>query len=278
MKRFIGIVLLAGLVAGCGVKTAYNNLDRLVRWGVSDYVDLSRDQKQLLNQEFATFHRWHRQNHLPLYADFAQELAIQSSDGISVARMTDIVNQVEFWAEEAEAQMNQVVVEVMQTLTDEQVDELPEKLADSNEELAEPEQGLSVAEAQALWAEEYADILKNFIGRLNKEQMAYLQRRSAGYQPERVLWAAYRERWQAELINLLRDRNNAEFPVRYAALVAQRKSFYGPELTSVDRSNRQLNTETAAYVLSNLTPKQSEKFAAALTELATDFRELAAQS
>ena len=74
------VVLVTG---GCSIKLAYNNVDRLVRWGVSDYVDLDRQQKAALTEGINRIHRWHRYNHLPLYADYMTELAVVLSDGVT---------------------------------------------------------------------------------------------------------------------------------------------------------------------------------------------------
>lgn len=277
-RKALPVLLLCLLASACSVKMAYNNADRFIRWGVSDYVDLNREQKRLLKKELEVVHLWHRRNHLPLYADFAADFARVSSDGVSAAKMADVFNQMEFWAEEVEEKLNPLVIEIMVSLTDEQVAELPEKLRENNAELAEPEQDATLEEAQEEWASEFAEALKTFIGKVDDEQKAYLARRSLEYQPERVLWAEYRSRWQADLLALLAERKADDFAQRYARLVEARKSYYGEALTEVDASNRRLNQDTAAYILSNMNPRQSEKFNETLLGLAKDFRELSNQS
>ncbi|MEM7001498.1 MAG: DUF6279 family lipoprotein [Pseudomonadota bacterium] len=278
MKRVIILLLGTLILSGCSIKMAYNNLDRLVRWGVSDYVDLNAEQRKLLQREIDQVHRWHRQNHLPQYAEFAYAFSKVVGDGVSEARLNMVFEQFEVWFDEVESQATPAVIAVMQTLTDEQVAILPAKLSASNTELAEPEQDKSLAEAQTLWAEEYAEVLKNFIGRLNKEQRAYLARRSLEYQPERVLWAEYRQRFQTALIEVLDARHSEQFPTAYRDLVAARESYYGDELTAVFEHNRQLNQDAASHLLSNLTPRQSQRFVERLTDLGDDFAELAAES
>ncbi len=273
----IAVILLGA--SGCSVKFAYNNLDRLVRWGVSDYVDLNSAQKEVLQREIEQFQRWHRKAHLPLYAQYTRNLALQLSDGVTPAQIESMFTQFELWGGEVEANLSPLIIEIMTSLTDEQVAQLPANLARSNAEFAESEQGKELGEAQELWASEFADGLKNFSGRLTQSQRAYLQRRSLEYIPERVLWADYRARFQQELLDLLDQRSHGEaFGRAYRELIAKRESYYGDELTAVFANNQRLNQEAAAYVLSNLTEKQSERFVEALTELGEDFAELASES
>lgn len=274
------LLLVVGMcLSGCSIKMAYNNLDRLVRWGVSDYVDLNRAQKEVLNRKIQKFQYWHRVNHLPEYADYMGVLAATMTDTVTVAQMEGIFNQVTSWAEEVELELTPLIVEMMVSLTDEQVAELPAKLEKSNIEIAEPELEGDLASAQAEWAEDLQDSLKQFVGRLSQSQKSYIERRSSGYQPERVLWADYRRRFQADLLALLAERGDVEtFSSRYQDLVAARESYYGDELAKRFEHNQQLGFEVSAYVLSRLSEKQSARFIDALTDLGDDFAELAAEA
>ncbi|NKC01132.1 MAG: hypothetical protein GKR90_21915 [Pseudomonadales bacterium] len=276
----IGIVLVIGLVlSGCSIKLAYNNVDRLVKWGVSDYVDLNREQKQVLNREIERVHYWHRINHLPLYADFTKGLAVTLTDSVSVDEMQTVFDHISGWVDEMEGEITPVVIDMMVSLTDEQVAALPEKLEKSNVETAEPEDGVDLADAQSLWAEDVQDGLRQFVGRLNKEQKAYIDRRALGYEPERLLWADYRRRFQAAMMALLETRSDrAKFEIGYRDLIAKRESFYGPELDRIFKANQRLNLEVVVQLLSMLTDRQSARFAAELTELSEDFAELAAEA
>ena len=190
----------------------------------------------------------------------------------------EVVNQLEVWSDEIEAQFTPLIIEVMVSLDDEQIADIPKKLNAANAEFAEEEADLSLDEAQALWAEEFAESMDNLVGKLTSEQLAFLQRKRAEYQPERVLWADYRSRWQADLLALLAERDAAEFPERYRALVAAREGYYGEELTAIFDNNERLNRETGAYLMSNLTDKQTQRFVKFLSDLSETFSELAQEA
>ena len=156
---------------------------------------------------------------------------------------------------------------------------LPARMEKSNMEFSEEELDVPLAEVQADWVQEFEDVLERFTGRLSREQRAYLERRAASYQPERVMWAEYRRRWQADMLKLLEKRKNAEeFAVGFRQLVDAQESYYGEEFTRASEDNIRLSREITSHILSNLTAKQSERFVDSIRDLARDFEELSAEA
>ena len=206
LLRSGALVLLALLVGGCSVKFAYNNADRLLRWQVSEYIDLDREQKAVLSARIDEFMTWHRRTQLPEYADQMYLWSQQLTDQVTPEQIAGIFEQMLQWGERMEDRGLPIAVEIMAGLSDDQVAELGPRLELSNAEIAEPEFGLSEEEAQQSWAREFEDAMERFTGRLDIRQRDYIQRKAAGYQPERVLWAEYRRRWQADLLSLLDQR------------------------------------------------------------------------
>lgn len=272
----LGVALLG--TGGCSVKMAYNNLDRLMLWQVDEFVDLDAVQKAYLRAEIDTLLRWHRHQHLPMYADYVRELSVSLTDVVSEQTLAEIFETFLGWGEALEARSMPIAIEVLASLSDEQVAGLPEAFAQSNEDLLEEEIEGDLADHQENWAEDFEDALERFTGRLDREQRAYIDRRASAYEPERALWVAYRERWQAELLALLREgRSKPDFAARFTALVDTQESYYGDELNRVFDANFALGREIAAHILSSLNEKQSQRMVERLLELAEDFDELARQ-
>ena len=68
LKKFSLIILI--FLTGCSSTTfIYNRIDFLLPWYLASYVDLSRDQKQYLDEILIPFFSWHRHEELPRYAD-----------------------------------------------------------------------------------------------------------------------------------------------------------------------------------------------------------------
>ena len=280
-NRWGARLCLMGLacLAGCSVQMAYNNLDRLARWSVSDYIDMSRDQRNYFDARFELLWWWHRRNHLPRYADFLQTASTQLSDRTSEAEMQALVDQVFGWAAEIEARALPMAAELLASLSEDQVDELIEALEEGNREVAEPERGASLEQAQAQWREEFASRFEELSGRLTPVQKAYLEERASSYRPELVQWADYRRRWQQDFLMLLALRDHPEALERgLRQLTALRHLYYGADLAEVYDHNNRLAREMSVWLVNSLTDRQRARFEDRLQDLADDFRELASQS
>ncbi len=278
LLRSGGLVVLAMLVGGCSIKFAYDNADRLVRWQVGEYVDLDREQKALLAARLDEFMTWHRRTQLPEYADQMFLWSQQLTDQVTSDQIAGMFEQMMLWGARMEDRGLPIAVEVMTSLSDDQVARLGPRLELSNVEFAEAELGVSEEEAQQSWANQFEDALERFTGRLDIRQRNYIQRRAGAYQPEQVLWAEYRRRWQAELLSLLDQRHSDEFAAAFSELARAREDYYGEQYTRVSEENIELSRDVAAYVLSNLSQRQSDRLRDSLMKLGDDFAELAAGS
>jgi len=279
IRRLLGAFLGAVLASGCSVQLAYNNLDRLARWSMSDYIDFTDTQRAYFDGAVDELWHWHRREHLPAYAEFLDAVGPRLVDGTSEAELQALVNRVIGWGEEIQGRAMPSAAVLLSSLSDAQVAALAENLEESNQELAEPEAGVSLAEAQATWRDEFKDRFSGFSGRLTGVQKAYLDQLSTRYRPELVLWAEYRRRWQADLLALLAFRADVGgLQQGLAELSANRERYYGPELAEIDAHSEALLREGSVWLLNSLTERQQQRFVERLGELATDFRELAAQA
>ncbi len=276
-RRITALVLCACCLSACSLKMMYNNADRFVRWQVNDYVELNAEQKKFLNTQIKDVLDWHRNQHLPLYSEYFLTLSQQVTDEVSPERVKDIIDQFILWGEEIELRSMPAAIGMLASLTDEQIAALPERLAEDNRKFAEDEMDKPLGDIQSQWAGDFTDALERFTGRLDRGQRDYIVKQADGYQPERVLWIEYRQRWQKDLLKLLEKRREQQFAEEFRKLVGARESYYGSEFTRVSKDNQKLGVNMAAHVLSNLTPKQSQRFSDTLREWGEDFAELAAQ-
>jgi hypothetical protein len=256
----------------------YNNADRIARWAANDYIQMDDDQEAYFTAEVKAIHYWHRTRELPLYADYLQSLPASIDNGVAEDEVQDLFDTLYSWWEVLEARAMPMMTEMLLSLSDEQLDRLPGRLDDDNEEFEEGEDERPLDEVQEEWMQGYVDVMSRFTGRLSKEQKSYLEAQSVRYVPQFGLWADYRQRWQADLMTLLREgRDDPElFAGQLVVLMNSRESYYGEELTGVFETNEQLAKEVTAWLLNNLTDKQRERFYTRIGEMAETFRELAA--
>lgn len=285
--RLLPCLALACL-AGCSVQMAYDHLDRLARWSVSDYVDFDDAQQAYFDARFDELWRWHRHDHLPRYADYLEALSLRLSDtdashpgdAITEADIEQVSDRVTVWGGEIQDRALPVAADLLASLSDQQVGDLARAMENSNREIAEPEQGLSLERAQARWAHEFRDRFSRFSGRLDPVQRAYVDGQAAGYQPELVLWADYRRRWQADFLSLLAEAHGAAELQAALARLSQRRErerYYGPELTAVYEHNNALARRVSVWLINSLSERQRARFVQRLQDLAGTLRELAAE-
>jgi hypothetical protein len=278
MKRTLLAALASVLLlGGCAVQLAYDNVDRLARWFVGDYIALSDTQRVQFDEGVLAVWDWHRDAHLPRYADFLEALRSSLADGTDTAEIDAIVNTVIGWAEEIEAQSLPIAIELLASLSDAQVAELRRRLAADNAELAAEELGESIEDSQRRWQRDMASRMSRFTGKLTPAQEDYVAAQSVRYVPELALWAEYRGRWQADLLRLLVERADVEgFDASFRRLAASRENYYGSELTQVWERNRALSSEVTVWLFNALTPAQRRRMDDRLADLVIELRELAA--
>jgi FMN phosphatase YigB (HAD superfamily) len=282
MSRSLKICCLLGMLlnaSGCSIKMLYNNADRFARWAANDYIQMNEAQEAYFTAEVDAIHYWHRTSELPRYADYLDTLPARFDEELEADDVRSVFETFYDWWEVFEAETLPFVTEMMLSLTDEQVERLPERLEKDNAKLAEDEFEKPLDEIQAEWMKEYSDTMSRFSGRLTKEQKAYLNAQSVRYVPQFELWSDYRERWQGDLLKLLREKRDDPdaFTEAFVALSKNRESYYGEELTAVFAANETLASEVTAWLINNLTDRQRERFYERIGEMATAFRELAAE-
>ncbi|MCP5181209.1 MAG: hypothetical protein H6993_18875 [Pseudomonadales bacterium] len=278
LVRIATLVVLAA-TGGCSVSFTYNNLDRLARWQVRDFVDFDDRQAEYFDAEFARLLHWHRTTQLPRYAHRLDSLADAVGRERADLELDSLIPEVEAWAQAIEQQAMPMTVTLMASLSDAQLAGLPARLAKSNEKLTEDEADRSLEAARAHFAEGMRDGLRGFLGRLNARQRDYLNAQSLRYEPETILWADYRRRWQADLLLALAGRGDADaFAARYRHLVETRESYYGERLSAVNAANIRLRRELLLGVVERATDDQRARFVRKLRELADELRELVAEA
>jgi hypothetical protein len=284
LRRAVGtlvfLLLPLLLLCSCSVKLLYNNADRFIRWEVSDLVDFDRQQQTYFDGQLAHVLYWHRRTQLPLYAELFASMPQRAAQGISTDQFAAFTTTAEGWGGSIEGRMLPVATQILLSLSPRQVQQLPQRLDKANAEFLEDEQGKTLEQDRKRWGNAVAKGYRRFIGRLTSEQRQYLQTKALSYQSERDLWVAYRKRWQAQMLTQLQSWAVQEVSAQQFAdfmveLSTNRQAYTG-EFEAVGEANRRLAAEVSAWLLSNLTPAQQDKFSDMMEDIAGDLRELAA--
>lgn len=216
----LAAAMLALVLSGCGVRLAYNNLDRLIPWYLSDYVTLEDEQRARLDEALATHLPWHCSTQLPLYIDWLERAhALTARPGAGAGALQALADEAEAHVRGLAATLAPDLAELLASLDEHQVrtllDAFAEKIADDRKTYLGPTPERRVKERIARMEKR----LVKWLGPLDKEQKAALARWSDALEPVTEGWLAQREAWRQRLGEALRTRASGDSFVQAVTLL-----------------------------------------------------------
>ena len=181
---------------------------------------------------------------------------------------------VELW----DALLRQVspgMAALLQTLSDEQVEDLFRRLAEENEELEEDYSGISLEERRAKQGKAISRAFRRFTGPLNPAQEALIVSGTENSHDVSGDWLRRRTAWQREFRLLMEGRKSASgFADRFTDLVLNPNQFDSPGYRELVKDNQQQSFELVAEVLGTLSPRQTKHLRKTFKTYANDFEGL----
>ena len=269
-------VLAATLLGGCVIRVVYNQLDWLALWYVEDYLALDDAQEIQAKALIARTLAWHRATQLPQYSTLTRKLIM------GIGTPTDPEFLAERYAEVVElwdALLQRVCPDfaaLLQTLSNEQVEELFANLAEENDELAGDYAGGTAEERRKKQATAIIRAIRRFTGRLNDNQEAIVRRSGERLHDLSADWLRRRAAWQQQLrILLVGRKSDPRFAERLTNLVLNPNQFDTTGYRQLVVENQQRSFALVSEVLGTLSAGQSEHLRQNLTTYARDFDALA---
>ena len=166
------VLILVLFLGGCSSITfIYNQFDNLFPWYLESYVDLSRDQKQYLDELLTPFFQWHRVEEMPKYAQIIGDLELAINDEVDIESIALITHNVEESWFRLEDQMIMWVIPLARELSDEQITKFIQVLRTKT---AQSEKKLLLRNDQVYQSDSYKSLRKNlrrFMGSMTKDQL-----------------------------------------------------------------------------------------------------------
>ncbi len=273
----LGLVLVCAFaLSGCSTKITYNFLDWWMGWLVRDYVTLERGQRREVRAAIDSFHDWHRNTQLPLYADTLAQLQADlrrpDFSGDELEKYGEAM--AGFW-ETALQQLSPAVVSLAASLSQRQVRQVHDNLEKQRLEFAEDYVEPGVEELQKQRAERVQDTLQSAVGRLNDEQKQMIRLWSEQIRPIAAFSIDLRVLWQEEFLQVMADRGETQdFAQRIDALMFYTDRWPDEYRQAVDH-NEALTYRLMADLNRSLTQKQQLRRDKTLQRYIDDFRALA---
>lgn len=275
--RWIALTLIAALVlAGCSsTRLAYRYADWGVVWWVEDYVSLDREQKQQLNRDLDSLHQWHCSAELPRYSAWLDQLEADVASGPpDVDTIHYHQQQLLEFVPGLLTEALPIAVNLLQSLSDQQVAELARNMAKDQEELEQEMLAGNSDEMAQARAERTEKRVERWLGDLNTKQQTLVQHWSANRGEQTEIWLQGRRNWQQALLATLEDRDQPDFTASIRELVVNSEQARGPEYQAMMEESQQAMTSLMHDLIQAGDRRHREQLQARANKLNRDFTAL----
>jgi hypothetical protein len=275
IARLVVLSCVLCLGACSGTTFVYNRLDTIVPWYVDDYVDLDGSQEHRLDEELQPFLDWHRAQELPNYVELLDEIDSSLGQSITVDEVAAIYEGIEAAWLRLEEESLDWLLELGESLSDEQVQEFLTYLGERQEEYEEKYLPRTEAEFREETYDSFAESFSDYMGRLDPEQRERLQQASADMERSDSAWLQERAAWLQRLGVMMQREPGWQDRVRES--VAARGETVSEGYLETYEHNMQVILSTVADVLNSRSEKQDRRLRGEVAGLREDLQTLIAQ-
>ncbi len=224
------------MLDGCNrVGLAYRNLDVIIPWTLSDYLDMNAGQKRWFNDTLQQHLAWHCTTQLPGYLDWLDRLQ-QMVDNHQVSD-----NALQSRTDEAKQAVSEIAraitpsaVHLLRGLDDQQVKDMNDALAKDLRKRQDEYLKPPLPRQIQARAERMSKRLDAWIGPLSASQQQRVVAWSAELGDQNQQWIDNRARWQAQFIDAVQQRHAPDFAQKMQQLLVDRERAWTPEYRQAD--------------------------------------------
>ena len=274
-RWIVGLVLLMFL-AGCSqTRLAYRYADWGVVWWVEDYISLTGEQEAQLSQDLEALRQWHCSAELPRYQQWLAVLKSDLEEGKpSEATVLFHQEQLMDFLPELLERATPVAVNLLSSLSDEQVAQLADNMAEKQQELEqEMLEGTPAQTAQAR-SERTIERIERWLGELNQQQRAIVESWSADRGRQTEIWLTGRRNWQLALLDTLERRRQSGFAEQVNELLVHSERARGAEYQAMLAESRVAMAGLMHDLLQAGDTRHQDHLLARASELKGDFAAL----
>lgn len=269
---------MAVLLTGCSFKLIYNQLDWLLPWYMDDLVSISTEQEALLDARLEPLLHWHKTDQLPVYAAFIGCIEQKAADGLDAEEIDFALSSIRLLSDQLLLEIYPPLSELLQQLSDEQVNELFNNLKQQNHEFQERYIETSEKRQRQRRAEEMTKNIERWTRELNDQQIERIELWADRYH---LLGAAFLEsrlQWQAQFRQILTHRDDLEnTQAALKSLLVGRNPRFDQQDQAYYEQNLQLLKQLITDLDQSLSSYQRQRFLQKLEEYREDFKDLSSE-
>lgn len=275
-KQIAALLIFTLALGACSrVGLAYRNLDVIIPWSLSDYVDMNGEQKDWFNERLKEHLSWHCTTQLPGYLDWLDRLqAMVESNQVSDAALQERTAEAKQAIAETAREITPSAIELLQGLDDKQVAEMNDAFAKDlrkrQQEYVKPPLAQQIKER----GERMEKRLNDWLGPLSDKQKQRVVAWTNALGDQNTQWIANRAHWQQQFSAAVAQRQSPEFPQRIETLLVNRE-----RLWTADYRKAYANTEAQARslfvdLMAESTPQQRQRLLKKIEGVRKDFNDL----
>lgn len=269
----VAITLALGACSRMGL--AYRNLDVIIPWTLSDYLDMNGEQKSWLNVRLKEHLSWHCTTQMPGYLDWLDRLqTMVATNQVTDAALQARTEEAEQAIAETAREITPSAVELLQGLDDQQVAEMNEAFAKDQRKRQAQYLKPSLDQQIKERAERMEKRLDDWIGPLNTAQQQRVVTWSNALGDQNTQWLANRVHWQKQFSAAVAQRHSPEFPQRIETLLVNRERLWTPEYKQAFTKTEAQARALFVDLMAQSTPVQRQRLLTKIDGVKKDFSDL----
>ncbi|QZP25342.1 DUF6279 family lipoprotein [Pseudomonas mosselii] len=279
-RRLIHALLLVigfalALVACSRIDLAYRNLDRLVPWSLGDYLDMNREQKQLLDERLKQQLAWHCKTQLPGYLDWLDRVRLMVADD---AVTDQALEQRTLEARQAIGRVATAITpsasELLRGMSDDQVAEMRQAFRADISKRRKTYDETPLPKQIEQRAARMQKRLEPWLGELSAQQRLRVMSWSQALGDQNRQSIANRAHWQQQLVLTMDQRATPGFEARLAQLLQRKESLWTAEYRQAYENSEQQARSLLIDLMRQSSPAQKQFLQQRLSKVRADFSEL----
>lgn len=269
------LVFTLALGACSRVGLAYRNLDVIIPWTLSDYLDMNGEQKDWLNERLKKHLNWHCTTQLPGYLEWLDRLqSMVETNQVTDAALQARTSEAKKAIADTARQITPSAIELLQGLDDKQVAEMNDAFAKDlrkrEKEYVKPPLAQQIAERGARMDKRLTD----WLGPLSVSQEQRVMAWSTALGDQNTQWIANRAHWQKQFSEAVAQRQSPQFPQQIETLLVDRERLWTPQYRQSFANTESQARSLFVDLMAESTREQRQRLLKKIEGVRKDFSDL----
>lgn len=255
------LILLVGILSGCGTKFIYHNIDWFIIDYLEDYITLTDEQEEFVTERIERLSEWHQQQELSNYVEHFDQLLAMDAKSLTHDQLEQHRDWIYLHYQRLLDQILPDVYQLASDLSDTQVEEFLDAVAKRHQEYADKYGELTEQQAHERYQQRITERMEEWLGELTEEQQKLVKQWAHALQITTNDWIAYQSVLRSRMTTLLAHRHNkVQFNSQLKRLLLEPENDYSQVMAAKLNYNQQTSNRYILEVVHLSTDKQLAHF------------------